>query len=43
MPLDKAMTHIWGRQIGAILSCVPAKLAFFAVEEMKSERLLLRP
>lgn len=43
MPLDTAMSHIWGRQIGTILSCVPGKLAFFAGEEMKSERLLLRP
>ena len=40
MLLDEAMTHIWGRQIGTILSCLPGKLAFFSGEEMKSERLL---
>ncbi len=43
MPVDAAMSRIRGRQIGAILSCVPGKLAFFAAEEMKSKRLLLRP
>jgi hypothetical protein len=43
MLLDDAMTHIWGREIGTILSCIPGKLAFFAGEEMKSERLLEHP
>lgn len=43
MLLDDVMTHIWGREIGTILSCVPGKLAFFAREEMKSERLLEHP
>jgi len=43
MALEKVMAHIWGRGIGVILSCIPGKLAFFAGEEVKSERLLLRP
>jgi hypothetical protein len=43
MLLVDAMTHIWGKEIGTILSCVPGKLAFFAGEEMKSERLLEHP
>jgi hypothetical protein len=42
MPIDNAMKHIWGSEIGVILSCVPGKLAFFSGEEMKSERLLVR-
>jgi hypothetical protein len=42
MPIEKAMIHIWGTDIGAILSCIPGKLAFFAGEEMKSERLCER-
>jgi hypothetical protein len=41
--LDKATIHVWGTGVGAILCCVPGKLAFFAGEEMKSERLLMRP
>jgi hypothetical protein len=43
MLLDDAMNHIWGREIGTILSCVPGKLAFFVGEEVKSERLLEHP
>jgi hypothetical protein len=43
MNLDNAMEAIWGAQEGAILSCVPGKLAFFKDEEMHSERLLFRP
>ncbi len=28
------LTHIWGRGIGSILSCVPGKLAYFEGEEV---------
>ena len=43
LPLEEAMNHVWGLQRGAILSCIPGKLAFFRGEEMKSECLLTRP
>jgi hypothetical protein len=42
MNLQDVMKHIWGREIGTILSCVPGKLGFYCDEEMKSERLLIR-
>src|SRR6266851_942815 len=32
--LEEALTHIWGRGIGSILSCVPGKLAYFEGEEV---------
>jgi hypothetical protein len=38
MDLRAALEHVNGRQIGAILSCVPGKLAFF---ESEDETLLL--
>jgi hypothetical protein len=42
LDLDQAMHHIWGRQIGTILSCIPGKLGYFEDEEMRSRRLLER-
>jgi hypothetical protein len=41
-PLENAVKEIWGGSMGTILSCIPAKLAFFRGEEMKSELLLMR-
>lgn len=38
--LEKALSHIWGREIGTILSCIPGKLAYFEGEGMNPGRLL---
>jgi hypothetical protein len=40
LDLDEALRHIWGRQIGTILSCIPGKLGYFEDEEIRSGRLL---
>jgi hypothetical protein len=40
LEIEKALNHIWGREIGTILSCVPGKLGYFEDEE--EHRLLER-
>ena len=42
LPIDEAMSSIWGGNEGAVLSCVPGRLAFLRGEAMKSEYLLQR-
>ncbi len=42
LPIDDAMSSIWGVSKGTVLSCVPGKLAFLRGEAMKSEYLLKR-
>jgi len=40
LPIEDAMTSIWGGNKGTVLSCVPGKLAFLRGEAMKTEYLL---
>lgn len=40
--LEEAMGHVWGGQMGTILSCIPGKLGYFEDEEMRPGRLLER-
>lgn len=40
LKLEDALEHVWGRQIGTILSCIPGKLGYFEDEE--DSRLLER-
>jgi hypothetical protein len=42
LDLEEAMGHVWGGQMGTILSCIPGKLGYFEDEEMRSGRLLER-
>jgi hypothetical protein len=43
LDLVEAVKETWGAQMGTVLSCIPGKLAFFKDEEIRSERLLMRP
>ena len=38
--LEEALSQVWGREIGSVLSCIPGKLAYFEDEE--KQRLLER-
>lgn len=38
--LEEALSQVWGREIGSVLSCIPGKLAYFEDEE--EHRLLER-
>ncbi|MDQ2832683.1 MAG: hypothetical protein M3Y50_02860 [Acidobacteriota bacterium] len=40
LDLEEALSHVWGRKIGSVLSCLPGKLAYFEDEE--KQRLLVR-
>src|ERR1700712_3818975 len=40
LSLEEALSRVWGREIGSVLSCVPGKLAYFEDEE--KQRLLER-
>lgn len=42
MPLDEALRAVVGRGMGAFVSCVPGRLAYFESEEPGSRYLLHR-
>ncbi len=40
LALEEALSKVWGRKVGSVLSCIPGKLAYFEDEE--KQRLLER-